>query len=135
MFEWLKLYRDLDMQHKALELKRDISKEEIDRWYSVSYARADLGKKQDMLSRVRQVDRIREELEELNERIERIERQKNKVLELIDRFEGIEHKILRKKYIDDMTLQEIAYDLGYSEQYIRKKHAECIKRIDFINSQ
>jgi len=87
-----------------------------------------------MLSRVRQVDRIREELEELNERIERIERQKNKVLELIDRFEGIEHKILRKKYIDDMTLQEIAYDLGYSEQYIRKKHAECIKRIDFINS-
>lgn len=134
MFEWLKLYRDLDMQHKALELKRDISKEEIDRWYSVSYKRADLGKKQDMLSRVRQVDRIREELEELNERIERIERQKNKVLELIDRFEGIEHKILRKKYIDDMTLQEIAYDLGYSEQYIRKKHAECIKRIDFINS-
>lgn len=134
MFEWLKLYRDLDMQHKALELKRDISKEEIDRWYSVSYARADLGKKQDMLSRVRQVDRIREELEELNERIERIERQKKKVLELIDRFEGIEHKILRKKYIDDMTLQEIAYDLGYSEQYIRKKHAECIKRIDFINS-
>lgn len=134
MFEWLKLYRDLDMQHKALELKRDISKEEIDRWYSVSYARADLGKKQDMLSRVRQVDRIREELEELNERIERIKRQKNKVLELIDRFEGIEHKILRKKYIDDMTLQEIAYDLGYSEQYIRKKHAECIKRIDFINS-
>ncbi len=134
MFEWLKLYRDLDMQHKALELKRDISKEEIDRWYSVSYARADLGKKQDMLSRVRQVDRIREELEELNERIERIERQKNKVLELINRFEGIEHKILRKKYIDDMTLQEIAYDLGYSEQYIRKKHAECIKRIDFINS-
>ncbi|MEB5791468.1 sigma-70 family RNA polymerase sigma factor [Mammaliicoccus sciuri] len=134
MFEWLKLYRDLDMQHKALELKRDISKEEIDRWYSISYTRADLGKKQDMLSRVRQVDRIREELEELNERIERIERQKNKVLELIDRFEGIEHKILRKKYIDDMTLQEIAYDLGYSEQYIRKKHAECIKRIDFINS-
>lgn len=134
MFEWLKLYHDLDMQHKALELKRDISKEEIDRWYSVSYARADLGKKQDMLSRVRQVDRIREELEELNERIERIERQKNKVIELIDRFEGIEHKILRKKYIDDMTLQEIAYDLGYSEQYIRKKHAECIKRIDFINS-
>lgn len=134
MFEWLKLYRDLDMQHKALELKRDISKEEIDRWYSVSYARADLGKKQDMLSRVRQVDRIREELEELNERIERIERQKNKVLELIDRFEGIEHNILRKKYIDDMTLQEIAYELGYSEQYIRKKHAECIKRIDFINS-
>lgn len=134
MFEWLKLYRDLDMQHKALELKRDISKEEIDRWYSVSYARADLGKKQDMLSRVRQVDRIREELEELNERIERIERQKNKVLELIDRFEGIEHKILRKKYIDDMTLQEIAYNLGYSEQYIRKKHAECIKRIDFINN-
>ncbi|MEX5935739.1 sigma factor-like helix-turn-helix DNA-binding protein [Mammaliicoccus sciuri] len=134
MFEWLKLYRDLDMQHKALELKRDISKEEIDRWYSVSYERVDLGKKQDMLSRVRQVDRIREELEELNERIERIERQKNKVLELIDRFEGIEHKILRKKYIDDMTLQEIAYDLGYSEQYIRKKHAECIKRIDFINS-
>ncbi|WP_315293456.1 MULTISPECIES: sigma factor-like helix-turn-helix DNA-binding protein [Mammaliicoccus] len=134
MFEWLKLYRDLDMQYKTLELKKDICIEEINRWHSINDTRADLGKKHDFLSRVQQVDRIREELNELNERIERIERQKNKVLELINRFDGIEQKILRKKYIDDMTLQQIAYDLGYSEQYIRKKHAECIKRIDFINT-
>lgn len=132
MFEWLKLYRDLDMQHKALELKRDISKEEIDRWYSVSYTRADLGKKQDMLSRVRQVDRIREELEELNERIDSIEKQKKRVIELINRFEGVETKILKKKYVFGMTLREIAYDLGYSEQYIRNKHSEIIKRIKFL---
>lgn len=131
MFEWLKLYRDLDMQHKALELKRDISKEEIDRWYSVSYARADLGKKQDMLSRVRQVDRIREELEELNERIERIERQKKKVLELIDRFEGIEHKVLKLKYVDGMTHGQIADELGYAEQSIKNIHSRLIKQIDF----
>lgn len=122
------------MQQKSLELKKDICVDEIDRWNSLNYARADLGKKHDFLSRVQQVDRIREEIEELNERIARLERQKEKIISLIDRFTGIENKILKKKYIDDMTLQEIAYDLGYSEQYIRKKHAECIKRIEFINN-
>jgi len=114
------------MQQQALEIKKDICIEEMERWHSISYARADLGKKHDFHSRLQQ-------LEELNERIKKLEEQKERVLSLLDRFQGIEHKILRKKYVDGMTLQEIAYDLGYSEQYIRKKHAECIKRIKFIS--
>lgn len=133
MFEWLELYQNLDMQQQALEIKKDICIEEMERWHSISYARADLGKKHDFHSRLQQVSRIEEELEELNERIKKLEEQKERVLSLLDRFQGIEHKILRKKYVDGLTLQEIAYDLGYSEQYIRKKHAECIKRIKFIS--
>lgn len=133
MFEWLKLYRELDMEQQALEIKKDICIEEMERWHSISYARADLGKKHDFHSRLQQVSRIEEELEELNERIKKLEEEKERVLSLLDRFQGIEHKILRKKYVDGMTLQEISYDLGYSEQYIRKKHAECIKRIKFIS--
>lgn len=131
MFEWLKLYRELDIEQQALEIKKDICVEEIDRWQTINDTHVDLGKKHDFLSRVRQIDRIREDLNELNDRLQKIEDKKNRVIKLIDKFDGVENKILKKKYIIGMTLKEIAYDLGYSEQYIRRKHAECIKRIEF----
>lgn len=131
MFEWLKLYRQLDMEQETLKLKRDISMEEIDRWQTISDTRVDLGKKHDFLSRVRQIDRIREELKELNNRIENIERQKKKVLKLIDRFEGIEHQILKLKYVEGMTHREIADQLGYAEQSIKNTHSRIIKQINF----
>lgn len=120
------------MEQETLKLKKDICLEEIDRWQTISDKRVDLGKKHDFLSRVRQIDRIREEIKDLNDRIDSIEKQKKRVIELINRFEGVETKILKKKYVFGMTLREIAYDLGYSEQYIRNKHSEIIKRIKFL---
>lgn len=51
--------------------------------------------------------------------------------ELISKFKGLENKILKMKYIDGMTLEEIADDLSYSSSYVYKKHAEIMRRIDF----
>jgi len=76
----------------------------------------------------------------LEERIERIDRelqvklleQKN-ILELINRFSGLNHKILKLKYVDGMTLEEIAEILNYSASYIYKKHAEIAKMIKFAH--
>ncbi|WP_262405066.1 sigma factor-like helix-turn-helix DNA-binding protein [Mammaliicoccus sciuri] len=119
------------MQQQALEIKKDICIEEMERWHSISYARADLGKKHDFHSRLQQVSRIEEELEELNERIKKLEEQKERVLKLIDRFDGVEHQILKLKYVEGLTHREIADQLGYAEQSIKNIHSRIIKQIDF----
>ena len=55
--------------------------------------------------------------------------------ELVSSFNGIEEQILRKKYIDGQTLEEIAEDdeVHYTLSYIRKKHAELHRRLDFLD--
>ncbi|MFF7217924.1 sigma factor-like helix-turn-helix DNA-binding protein [Mammaliicoccus sciuri] len=133
MFEWLKLYRKLDMEQETLKLKRDICMEEIDRWQTISDTRVDLGKKHDFISRIRQIDRIRDELKELNDCIEIIENQKKRVLKLIDKFEGVEHQILKLRYVEGMTHGEIADQLGYAEQSIKNIHSSIIKQINFAS--
>lgn len=55
--------------------------------------------------------------------------------ELVSSFNGIEEQILRKKYIDGQTLEEIAdaEDVHYALSYIRKKHAELHRQLDFLD--
>lgn len=52
---------------------------------------------------------------------------------LISRFTGLENRILKMKYVDGMTLEQIALDLHYSSGYIRRKHAEIRKIVKFID--
>lgn len=53
------------------------------------------------------------------------------LLVLINKFKGLENRVLKMKYVDGMTLEEIAEDMNYSSSYIYKKHAEIIRRIKF----
>lgn len=53
------------------------------------------------------------------------------LLKLISAFKGLENKIVKMKYVDGMTLEEIAEDMNYSSSYIYKKHAEIVRRIKF----
>ncbi|PEQ09774.1 DUF1492 domain-containing protein, partial [Bacillus toyonensis] len=53
---------------------------------------------------------------------------------VISKFEGLDNKILQKKYIDGMTLEQIAYDLDYSPYYIKRKHADIRKVIKFMEA-
>lgn len=53
------------------------------------------------------------------------------LLKLISEFKGLENKIVKMKYVDGMTLEEIAENMNYSSSYIYKKHAEIVRRIKF----
>ncbi|EJS63856.1 sigma factor-like helix-turn-helix DNA-binding protein [Bacillus cereus] len=57
--------------------------------------------------------------------------QMEKLVHLIDKFKNVEHKILKMKYIDGMTLEGIGNKLKYSPSYIKQKHAEIMRRIKF----
>lgn len=52
---------------------------------------------------------------------------------LINKFTGLDHQILKMKYIDGMTLEQIAFELHYSTGYIRRKHAEIRKIVKFLD--
>ena len=51
---------------------------------------------------------------------------------IIDRFEGLDNQLLKMKYIDGMTLKQIAEKLTYSCQHIVNLHASIIKAIGLI---
>ncbi|EEM37761.1 HTH transcription regulator [Bacillus thuringiensis serovar sotto str. T04001] len=54
-------------------------------------------------------------------------------MELVNKFKGLDNQILVKKYIYGMTLEQIACDLNYSPNYIKRKHAEVRKIIKFVD--
>ena len=51
---------------------------------------------------------------------------------IIDRFKGLDNQLLKMKYIDGMTLKQIAEKLTYSCQHIVNLHASIIKAIGLI---
>ena len=124
MYEWLKDYQQIEDEITYLEYNLEITKE-LKRWVSGDLAGVKLTAESDGAK--------------LEERIERIEKlqiklteQKN-FMELISNFSGLNHKILKLKYVDGMTLEEIAEELNYSASYIYKKHAEIAKMIRFAH--
>lgn len=54
------------------------------------------------------------------------------LLIMINRFKGLDNQIIKMKYIDELTLDCIAYELGYAPGYIRNRHAAIVRTIKFI---
>lgn len=134
MIELIEMYRQNKLELESLNLQKDICKDEIDNWGAVTETdyKARLGKKFDLHTRVKQTDDLIDELNKINKRIKEVEYRQERIKEVIDKFEGLEFTILKMKYINGYTLQTIATETGYSEQYIRNKHAEIKKRIEFV---
>ena len=74
---------------------------------------------------------MKEEIIDLNQRIERLEKERDEIIGMVDRFQGLDQKILKMKYIDGLTLEAIAGETGYTHQYIKNKHAELMRMIRF----
>ncbi|MZP14415.1 sigma-70 family RNA polymerase sigma factor, partial [Staphylococcus pseudintermedius] len=65
--------------------------------------------------------------------LQTLESRQKKILDVVDQFDGLEHQILKLRFIKGYKITEIAAKLGYSEQYIRNKQTELMKRIEFKN--
>lgn len=81
-------------------------------------------------------DSLSSNLEKNIERDKDLLSQKEQAMEslllMISRFKGLDNQILKMKYVDGMTLENIAYELGYAPGYIRNKHASIIRMIKFV---
>ena len=55
--------------------------------------------------------------------------------DLISKFKGLDNQILKMKYVDGMTLEQIAEEISYSSSHIKKKHAEIVRLIKFVERE
>ncbi|MED3269505.1 DUF1492 domain-containing protein [Bacillus thuringiensis] len=124
MFDWLKDYQKLEERIAYLDYNLDKSKAELKRWVS-----GDL--REVRLTAESEGAKVEERIEAIEYELAHKMNAMHDLLVLISKFKGLENKVLKMKYVDGMTLEEIAEDMNYSSSYIYKKHAEIIKRIKF----
>ena len=124
MFDWLKDYQKLEERVAYLDYNLDKTKAELKRWVSGDLREVRLTAESEGAKVEERIEAIEYELaNEMNDMY--------KLKNLISKFKGLDNRILKMKYVDGMTLEEIAEDMNYSSSYIYKKHAEIIRRIKF----
>lgn len=125
-FQWLKDYQELDEQILYLRWNLNKSKLELDRWVNGDLASVRLEKNS-------RSSKLEENIDKLIQEISVLEQQKSELLDLIDSFKGIDNQIVRMKYVDDICLEDIADEIGYSVSYVRKRHTEIKKTLSFLD--
>lgn len=125
MYEWLKEYRRLEEEIDYLEYNLEQTDRELRRWSGGDLSNIHLSEKS-------KGARVEEKLSQIKRELLIKREQKEKLHELIKKFKGLDNMILRMKYIEGMTLEDISLDLNYSHSHIKKKHAELVRMIKFL---
>ncbi|EMF0272165.1 hypothetical protein KI116_002137 [Enterococcus hirae] len=125
-FQWLKDYQELDEQILYLKWNLNKSKLELNRWVNGDLAdvRIEKNSRSSMLE---------ENIQKIENEIEILEEQCQEMLAIINSFKGIDNEIIRKKYVEGCSLEIIAEEIGYSASYVRQRHADIRKTLDFLD--
>lgn len=127
MYEWLNSYQEIENRIGYLEFEVERYKAELKRWCNSE----DLGR----YALVK--DSRASKLEEIIEGYEwDLAHEMNTIYDLkkvIYGFKGLNHHILRMKYVEGLTLKEIAGELGYGIDHIKKRHSAVLKGLKSKN--
>ena len=126
MFNWLKVYQELEQDIAYLDYNLDKTKAELKRWVS-----GDL--REVRLTAESEGSRVEERIEAIEYELAHKMNDMYKLKKLINTFKGLEHKIAYLKYVEGMTLEKIAEELNYSSQYIYNKHAAMREKVEYSN--
>lgn len=122
---WIHEYLQLEAECLTKIDKLTIVESEYERWrqgdlfYKNKYLTV-LSKQKELLFEVKRIEK------ELN----KLKIEMNKLKEDNDITYCLENKILILKYTEKKTLKQISNELGYSESYIRNKHASIKKKLN-----
>ncbi|EXY09382.1 MULTISPECIES: phage protein [Bacillus cereus group] len=128
MFDWLKDYQKLEEDIEYLNYNLDKTKAELKRWIS-----GDL--REVRLTAESEGAKVEERIEAIEYELAYKMNDMYKLKKLISKFRGLDNKILKMKYVDGMTLEQIAEEISYSSSHIKKKHAEIIRLIKFVERE
>ncbi|MDA2638908.1 hypothetical protein PDQ79_31265 [Bacillus cereus] len=126
MFNWLKVYQELEQGIAYLDYNLDKTKAELKRWVS-----GDL--REVRLTAESEGARIEERIEAIEYELAYKMNDMYKLKKLIHTFKGLEHKIAYLKYVEGVTLEKIAEELNYSSQCIYNKHAAMREKVVYLN--
>lgn len=128
LFDWLKDYQKLEEDIEYLNYNLDKTKAELKRWIS-----GDL--REVRLTAESEGAKVEERIEAIEYELAHKMNDMYKLKKLISKFRGLDNKILKMKYVDGMTLEQIAEEISYSSSHIKKKHAEIIRLIKFVERE
>lgn len=125
-FDWLQDYLNIEEDIRYLKWKIMKLKAEEERWACGDLANVHL---ESGSNGSHVLDRLNEYQAQLKTLLD----EQKQLIEIVDSFHGYENDILRKKYIEGKTLEEVADELGYSYETVRAKHAEIHRRLDYLD--
>ncbi len=128
LFNWLRDYQKLEEEIAYLEYNLDKTKTELRRWVSGDLREVRLTAESEGAKVENRIEAIEYELAHKMNDMYRLKK-------LISKFRGLENQILKLKYVDGMTLEEIAEVVNYSSSHIKKKHAELVRLIKFVERE
>ncbi|WPH60273.1 transcriptional regulator [Bacillus phage vB_BanS-A16R1] len=128
LFNWLRDYQKLEEDIAYLEYNLDKTKAELRRWVSGDLREVRLTAESEGAKVENRIEVIEYELAHKMNDMYKLEK-------LISKFRGLENQILKLKYVDGMTLEEIAEAVNYSSSHIKKKHAELVRLIKFVERE
>lgn len=131
IYEWVNALVAIDIELEELEISITLNSNELERWENYSFKDGDLAKQQTFLTALQKQARLKEVISSLGSRKEQLEQQRKEIVDTIEKFKGLEQRILKMKYVEGMKLEAIAESTGYSYQYIKNKHAELMRIIRF----
>ncbi|MFC6117325.1 MULTISPECIES: sigma-70 family RNA polymerase sigma factor [Macrococcoides] len=131
MYEWLNTYTELENRRTIINFEVKRCNVELQRWSTYGTVQGDLACKSSTETALAKqhelkdiIYKFEEELNEINSEIDELEK-------IVETFKGLDHKILKLKYMDKMTLNDIAVMLNYSYQHIKNKHSQIMKILDY----
>jgi len=131
IYEWVTSLIAIDQELFEIRLSLDLNENELHRWQNYSNEDGDLAKHQTFLTALQKQARLKEVIESLATREEQLKKQRQDIIDTIEKFQGLDQRILKMKYVDGMKLESIAEETGYTYQYIKNKHAELMRIIRF----
>lgn len=123
-FEWLREYQDLQNQKRFMQYKLHKRQLNLARWQDGDLKNVKINERS-------KAARLEEPIEGLKEQIQIIDNVMADLNEFIGTLDDLDSKIGKLKYIDGLTLEQIAEELDYSYDYIRKRHA-ALKRFIIV---
>lgn len=127
LYEWLRDYQRLIEEIDYLEFNLERSEVELKRWVSGDLQGVRLEKDSNG-------SKLEDIIKQLKLDINFKKKQLTDLMNLVDKFKGLDNQILKLKYISGLTLESIALELNYSPNYIKRKHAEIMKIIKFVDA-
>ncbi|MCV3150492.1 sigma factor-like helix-turn-helix DNA-binding protein [Enterococcus faecalis] len=124
MYEWLNSYQKLEQEIYYLDWELDTYKSELERWCDPE----DLGRY--TLTKDSKASKIEDIIEDLEKRLAWKMNSIYDLRKLVYSFKGLDQKVLVAKYIEGLSLKEIACEFGHSYGYIRNKHNQILKKIE-----
>lgn len=126
-YQWLQDYQELEEHLLYLKWNLNKSRLELVRW-----VQGDLqGIKLEKNSRAASLE---EKIQFIENEIDQTEKQMEEARDIFSSFEKTDSQIIKLKYIDNYSLEDVAEELGYSHSYISKRHADISRTLTFLNS-